>query len=81
MSGTLAGEHHKMRETKMSANSDKAKGRIKQAAGALTDNDKLQREGTRDERAGKIKQAADDAVDVIRDKAGDVADALTPDKR
>ena len=34
---------------------DQAKGRIKQAAGALTDDRDLEKEGRRDERAGKVK--------------------------
>jgi uncharacterized protein YjbJ (UPF0337 family) len=48
----------------MSGSADKAKGRIKQAAGDLTDNDDLRREGKVDEAAGKVK----DAVDAVKDK-------------
>ena len=36
---------------------DQAKGRIKQAAGDLTDNDDLKREGKADETGGKVKEA------------------------
>lgn len=43
---------------------DKAKGKVKQAAGDLTGNEKLRREGKADELAGKAK----DAVDKVRDK-------------
>jgi uncharacterized protein YjbJ (UPF0337 family) len=40
--------------------SDKAKGRIKQAAGALTGNKKLEHEGEVDELEGKAKGAVKD---------------------
>ncbi len=60
----------------MSGQTDQAKGRIKQAAGDLTDNDRLKNEGRKDEAAGKVKEAADDvkdkfddAVDKVRDKS------------
>lgn len=43
----------------MSSNSDKTKGKIKQAVGDLTDNDKLRREGKVDEAAGKAKDVID----------------------
>jgi uncharacterized protein YjbJ (UPF0337 family) len=54
---------------------DQAKGRIKQAAGDLTDNDDLKKEGKADESAGKakefledVKDKAEDFVDKVRDK-------------
>jgi uncharacterized protein YjbJ (UPF0337 family) len=46
---------------------DKAKGRIKEAAGALADDDKLKREGKLDQAAGKIKDGVERAVDKVRD--------------
>ena len=46
---------------------DKAKGRIKEAAGALTGDKKLKAEGKADQLAGKIK----DAVETVVDKAKD----------
>ena len=58
----------------MSGAIDKAKGRIKEAAGALTDDDSLRDEGKLDQAmgtvkdaAGKVKQAAGKAVDKVRD--------------
>jgi uncharacterized protein YjbJ (UPF0337 family) len=51
---------------------DQAKGRAKQAAGDLTDNDDLEAEGKRDELLGKAKGALDDA----RDKAEEAMDAV-----
>jgi uncharacterized protein YjbJ (UPF0337 family) len=38
------------------------KGRIKEAAGALTGNDRLREEGRADQAVGKTKQAAQKAV-------------------
>jgi uncharacterized protein YjbJ (UPF0337 family) len=43
---------------------DDAKGRIKEAAGAATGNDRLKREGKTDQAAGKVK----DAVDTVKKK-------------
>ncbi len=50
-----------------SGKSDEAKGRIKEAAGVLTDNDKLKREGKADQVAGKVKQKAQKVVDKVKD--------------
>lgn len=49
---------------------DQAKGRIKQAAGDLTDDDDLKREGKLDEKAGKAKEFLEDT----KDKADDLVD-------
>jgi uncharacterized protein YjbJ (UPF0337 family) len=51
----------------MSGTTDKAKGRVKEAAGALTDDEKLRREGKLDQAAGKVKDAADKVVDKVRE--------------
>lgn len=56
----------------MSGETDKAKGRIKQAAGDLTDDEDLRREGQRDEAAGKVK----DTVDKAKDKVNEAVDAV-----
>ena len=48
-------------------NADEAKGRVKGAAGELTDDDKLKREGKVDKAAGSVKGA----VDKVSDKAKD----------
>lgn len=53
-------------------NTDDLKGRVKEAAGDLTDNDRLQREGKADQAAGKVKEA----IDGVEDKATDVVDDL-----
>ena len=56
----------------MSGEVDKMKGRVKQAAGDLTDDDKLRNEGKKDEAAGKLK----DGVDKVKDKVNDAVDSL-----
>lgn len=44
---------------------DEAKGRIKQAAGDLTDDKDLKREGKVDEASGKTKRKANELVDKV----------------
>lgn len=51
----------------MSGETDQAKGRIKQAAGDLTGDDELKRDGQTDEAAGKVKDKIGDAVDKVKD--------------
>ena len=46
------------------ANADEAKGRMKEAAGDVTDDEDLKREGKMDQAAGKVK----DAVDEVKDR-------------
>ena len=48
----------------MGGEMDETKGRIKEAAGDLTDDDELQREGKIDQGKGTVK----DAIDKIGDK-------------
>jgi uncharacterized protein YjbJ (UPF0337 family) len=43
------------------------KGRVKEAAGDLTDDKDLQREGKTDQGAGKLKDKIDDAADKVKD--------------
>jgi uncharacterized protein YjbJ (UPF0337 family) len=50
----------------MSGKTDVVKGRIKEAAGALTGNDKLRAEGKTDQTVGEVKQVADKAVDKVK---------------
>ena len=50
----------------MSSKVDKAKGRIKEAMGALTGDRKLKREGKLDQTAGDVKEAAEKAVDRVK---------------
>jgi uncharacterized protein YjbJ (UPF0337 family) len=46
---------------------EQAKGRVKQAAGDLTDDDDLKREGKWDERSGKAKEKIEDVGDKAKD--------------
>jgi uncharacterized protein YjbJ (UPF0337 family) len=54
----------------MGENIDEAKGRAKEAAGDLTDDDKLKREGKVDRGTSGIKEKIDDAADKVKDKVG-----------
>ena len=49
---------------------DEAKGRTKQAAGDLTDDEKLKREGKVDRTVSSIKDKVDDAADKVKEKIG-----------
>ena len=55
---------------------DQAKGRIKQAAGDLTGNDKLKQDGKTDETAGKAKEFLGDIKDKLEDAVDKVKDSL-----
>jgi uncharacterized protein YjbJ (UPF0337 family) len=50
----------------MGGKTDVVKGRIKEAAGALTGNDKLREEGKTDQAVGKAKQNAQKVVDKVK---------------
>ena len=54
----------------MGENLDQAKGRVKQAVGDLTDDDRLKKEGKLDELGGKLKEG----MDTVKDKAHDAVD-------
>ncbi|MGA7869665.1 MAG: CsbD family protein [Candidatus Binatus sp.] len=47
----------------MSGTSDKIKGRVKEAVGALTDDQRLKREGKLDQASGKIKEGVERVID------------------
>jgi uncharacterized protein YjbJ (UPF0337 family) len=50
-----------------SGKSDGLKGRVKEAAGALTGDKKLKREGKADQAVGKIKQKVENFIDKVKD--------------
>jgi uncharacterized protein YjbJ (UPF0337 family) len=52
----------------MAEHIDEAKGRAKEAAGDLTDDEKLKREGKIDRGVSGIKDKIDDAADKVKDK-------------
>jgi uncharacterized protein YjbJ (UPF0337 family) len=54
----------------MAENIDEAKGRTKQAAGDLTDDEKLKREGKIDRAVSSVKEKVDDAADKVKEKIG-----------
>ena len=60
----------------MSGKTDVVKGRIKEAAGALTDNNRLRREGKTDQAVGKFKQVVSKVKDAA-DKAAERAKEAT----
>jgi uncharacterized protein YjbJ (UPF0337 family) len=50
-----------------SGKADELKGRVKEAAGALTGDKKLKREGQVDQKVGKVKQAVEKVIDKAKD--------------
>ncbi|MHB8972877.1 MAG: CsbD family protein [Pirellulaceae bacterium] len=50
----------------MSGKTDVVKGRVKEAAGVLTGNDKLREEGQTDQAVGKAKEAIQKAADKVK---------------
>ena len=46
---------------------DKAKGRVQEAAGALTDDDKLKAKGKANQLAGKAKDAVETVIDTVKE--------------
>ena len=58
----------------MSDLTDKITGRVKKAAGDLTDNASLRQEGRKEERKGEAKEEAARAQERADDKAAEVAD-------
>jgi uncharacterized protein YjbJ (UPF0337 family) len=51
----------------MGENIDEAKGRTKQAAGDLTDDDSLKKEGRVDRASADVKEKVGDAADKVKD--------------
>jgi uncharacterized protein YjbJ (UPF0337 family) len=49
--------------TDMGEKTDEAKGRVKEAAGDLTDDDRLKREGKMDQAGAEVKEKTNEAVD------------------
>ena len=47
----------------MGSTTDKVQGRIKEAAGALSGDERLKREGKTDQLAGKVKEKAEEVTD------------------
>lgn len=64
----------------MGSNADEAKGRIKEAAGDLTDNDELKREGKLDQAGAKAKEKVEDAKNKVDSIVDSVKDRLSDDR-
>jgi len=60
-----------------SGKTDELKGRVKEAAGALTGDAKLKREGKADQIVGKVKQTVEKVIDKVKDTADKVKDAAS----
>ena len=60
----------------MSGKIDEATGRTKEAAGALTDDDDLKREGQADQAVGKAKEKVGEASDWFDKKIDDVREKI-----
>jgi uncharacterized protein YjbJ (UPF0337 family) len=60
-------------------NADEVKGRVKEAAGDLADDDKLKKEGKTDRAAGKAKDVAENVKDKVEDAVDSVKDKLHRD--
>ena len=64
----------------MSASTDKVKGRIKEAAGALKGDSSMKREGKADQVSGTVKSAADKAKRKVEGAVDAVKDRIASDK-
>ena len=60
----------------MAPNTDDLKGRVKEAAGDLTDNDELKSEGKADRATGKAKDIIEKVGDKTKDLVDDVKEKL-----
>jgi uncharacterized protein YjbJ (UPF0337 family) len=60
----------------MGSNIDDAKGRAKEAAGDITDNDDLKREGKADQAGAKVKDFVDDVKNKVEDAIDDVKEKI-----
>ena len=58
----------------MGEKTDEAKGRIKEAAGDLTDDDDLKREGKMDQAGATVKRKTGEVVDKAKETVDDVMD-------
>lgn len=56
---------------------DEAKGRAKEAAGSLTDDDELKEEGEADQKSADLKDRVDDVGQKVKDKVDDAKRRLT----
>jgi uncharacterized protein YjbJ (UPF0337 family) len=69
------GHHGARKENSMGSTPDKIKGRIKEAVGVITDNDRLKSEGQTDQVVGEVKEAAEKVKDRVERVVEKVRDA------
>jgi uncharacterized protein YjbJ (UPF0337 family) len=70
------GHHgHAARRTARGSTTDKITGRIKEAVGVITDNDRLKSEGQMDQVVGEVKEAAEKVKDKVKRVVEKVRDA------
>jgi uncharacterized protein YjbJ (UPF0337 family) len=67
------------RSTDMGSKMDDAKGRVKEAAGVISGDERLEREGKLDQAGGAVKDVAERATDAVGDAVDAVKDKLTKD--
>ena len=58
----------------MKGSTQVVKGRIEEAAGALTDNDKLRAKGQTDQAVGHVKQSAEKGVRQVKESVRKIVD-------
>jgi uncharacterized protein YjbJ (UPF0337 family) len=63
----------------MSGTSDRAKGKIKEAVGTLTDDEQLKKEGKKDQFVGDAKSVVEDLADKADDVIDDMKKSVTKD--
>jgi uncharacterized protein YjbJ (UPF0337 family) len=67
VSAATSNADHLRRRSMSSGKADELKGRVKEAAGALTNDGKLRRQGKVDQAVGKIKQKTEKVLDKVKD--------------
>lgn len=68
MGGYATGDNEKGEMREMGENIDEAKGRAKEAAGDLADDDSLKKEGKVDQAVSDVKEKVDDIADKVKDR-------------
>lgn len=66
-------------EVAMNGTGDHIKGKAKEVVGEITDDKDLEREGKRDQAAGKIKDKVEDVKDWVEDKVDAVKNKMKHD--
>jgi uncharacterized protein YjbJ (UPF0337 family) len=78
--GNAAEEGKSRGEVAMGDNIDEAKGRVKEAAGDLSDDPDLKKEGRVDKAVSDVKEKVDDIADKVKDRIGSRDDEADTDR-